>query len=47
MSGHEHTNSLNFTSNVQISKADANAKIVYIHKISFDKKQKRPVSYQN
>jgi 5'-nucleotidase/UDP-sugar diphosphatase len=43
MGGHEHTNSLNFVGNVQISKADANAKTVYIHRISFDKKQKRHV----
>ena len=41
MGGHEHTNSLNFVGNVQISKADANAKTVYIHKISFDKKTKK------
>ncbi|TVZ55103.1 2',3'-cyclic-nucleotide 2'-phosphodiesterase (5'-nucleotidase family) [Lutibacter sp. Hel_I_33_5] len=38
MGGHEHTNSNNFVGNVQISKADANAKTVYIHRISFDKK---------
>jgi 5'-nucleotidase/UDP-sugar diphosphatase len=41
MGGHEHTNSLNFVGNVQISKADANAKTVYIHRISFDKKTKK------
>jgi 2',3'-cyclic-nucleotide 2'-phosphodiesterase (5'-nucleotidase family) len=41
MGGHEHTNSINFIGNVQISKADANAKTVYIHRISFDKKTKK------
>lgn len=41
MGGHEHTNSSNFIGNVQISKADANAKTVYIHRISFDKKTKK------
>jgi 5'-nucleotidase/UDP-sugar diphosphatase len=41
MGGHEHTNSINFVGNVQISKADANAKTVYIHRISFDKKTKK------
>ncbi|WP_435414808.1 bifunctional metallophosphatase/5'-nucleotidase [Polaribacter aestuariivivens] len=41
MGGHEHTNSNNFMGNVQISKADANAKTVYIHRISFDKKTKK------
>jgi 5'-nucleotidase/UDP-sugar diphosphatase len=41
MGGHEHTNSSNFVGNVQISKADANAKTVYIHRISFDKKTKK------
>ena len=40
MGGHEHTNSNDFVGNVQISKADANAKTVYIHRISFDKKTK-------
>ena len=43
MGGHEHTNSNNFVGNVQISKADANAKTVYIHRISFDKKTKKVV----
>ena len=37
MGGHEHTHSNDFVGNVQISKADANAKTVYIHKISYDK----------
>jgi 5'-nucleotidase/UDP-sugar diphosphatase len=41
MGGHEHTNSLNFVGNVQISKADANAKTVIIHRISFNKKTKK------
>ncbi|TXD49458.1 bifunctional metallophosphatase/5'-nucleotidase [Polaribacter sp. IC073] len=43
MGGHEHTNSNNFIGNVQISKADANAKTVYIHRVSYDKKTKKTV----
>ena len=43
MGGHEHTNSNNFVGNVQISKADANAKTVYVHRISYDKKTKKTV----
>ncbi|QNM86205.1 bifunctional metallophosphatase/5'-nucleotidase [Polaribacter pectinis] len=43
MGGHEHTNSNNFVGNVQISKADANAKTVFIHRISYDKKTKKIV----
>jgi len=43
MGGHEHTNSLNFVGNVQISKADANAKTVFIHRISYNKKTKKTV----
>lgn len=41
MGGHEHSNSNDFEGNVQISKADANAKTVYIHRISYDKKTKK------
>jgi 5'-nucleotidase/UDP-sugar diphosphatase len=41
MGGHEHTNSLNFVGNVQISKADANAKTVFVHRISYNKKTKK------
>ncbi|EAR13102.1 metallophosphoesterase [Polaribacter irgensii 23-P] len=41
MGGHEHENSLNFVGDVQIAKADANAKTVYIHRISYDKKTKK------
>ena len=41
MGGHEHENSINFVGDAQISKADANAKTVYIHRISFDKKTKK------
>ena len=37
MGGHEHAHSNNLVGNVQISKADANAKTVYIHKITYDK----------
>ena len=37
MGGHEHAHSNNLVGNVQISKADANAKTVYIHKITHDK----------
>ena len=43
MGGHEHTNSNNFIDNVQISKADANAKTVYIHRITYNKKTKKTV----
>ena len=41
MGGHEHANSTNFVGDVQISKADANAKTVFVHRISFDKKTKK------
>jgi 5'-nucleotidase/UDP-sugar diphosphatase len=43
MGGHEHTNSNNFVGDVQISKADANAKTVYIHRISYDKNTKKTI----
>ena len=38
--GHEHTNKNDTIGNVRITKADANAKTVYIHRIDFDKKNK-------
>ena len=41
MGGHEHTNSLEKLGNVQITKADANAKTIYVHRISFDKQTKK------
>ena len=41
MGGHEHTNSLDTIGNVLITKADANAKTAYIHKISYNKKTKK------
>lgn len=41
MGGHEHTNSYEKVGNVIIAKADANAKTVYVHKISYDKKTKK------
>lgn len=41
MGGHEHTNSSEKIGNVLITKADANAKTVYVHRISFDKKTKK------
>ena len=41
MGGHEHTNSSVKVGNVLITKADANAKTVYVHRISFDKKTKK------
>jgi 2',3'-cyclic-nucleotide 2'-phosphodiesterase (5'-nucleotidase family) len=41
MGGHEHTNSCNTLGNVKIAKADTNAKTVYIHRISFNKKTKK------
>lgn len=43
MGGHEHTNMLVETDNGVITKADANAKTVYIHRISYDKKTKKTV----
>ncbi|WP_373940700.1 bifunctional metallophosphatase/5'-nucleotidase [Polaribacter sejongensis] len=43
MGGHEHANSNDFVGDVQISKADANAKTVYIHRITYDKKTKKAV----
>ncbi|MEE9407830.1 MAG: bifunctional metallophosphatase/5'-nucleotidase [Polaribacter sp.] len=43
MGGHEHTNSNDFVGSVQISKADANAKTVYVHRISYNKKTKKTV----
>jgi 5'-nucleotidase/UDP-sugar diphosphatase len=43
MGGHEHTNSYNKIGNVIISKADANAKTAYIHRISYDKKTKKTI----
>ena len=36
MGGHEHTNSYDTVGNVTITKADANAKSVYIHRFEFD-----------
>ena len=41
MGGHEHTNKYEKIGDVTIAKADANAKSVYVHKISFDKKTKK------
>ncbi|MEO9572356.1 MAG: bifunctional metallophosphatase/5'-nucleotidase [Polaribacter sp.] len=43
MGGHEHANSYDKIGNVIIAKADANAKTVYVHKISYDKKTKKTV----
>ncbi|MFT6066497.1 MAG: 2',3'-cyclic-nucleotide 2'-phosphodiesterase (5'-nucleotidase family), partial [Polaribacter sp.] len=43
MGGHEHTNSYHKIGNVIITKADANAKTAYIHRISFDKKTKKAI----
>ena len=40
MGGHEHTNMLVDAGNTKIAKADANAKTVYIHRITFDKNTK-------
>ncbi|TDQ29752.1 bifunctional metallophosphatase/5'-nucleotidase [Tenacibaculum caenipelagi] len=40
MGGHEHTNSYNKVGNVVITKADANAKTVYIHRFEYDSKTK-------
>jgi len=41
LGGHEHTNMLIPIGDAFISKADANAKTAYVHKISFDKKTKK------
>ncbi|WP_343330019.1 bifunctional metallophosphatase/5'-nucleotidase [Polaribacter staleyi] len=41
MGGHEHTNSYDTIGNVRIAKADANAKTVYVHRVSYDKKTKQ------
>jgi 2',3'-cyclic-nucleotide 2'-phosphodiesterase (5'-nucleotidase family) len=43
MGGHEHTNSYNKIGNVSITKADANAKTAYIHRISYSKKTKKTI----
>ena len=43
MGGHEHTNSLDTIGSVVISKADANAKTVFIHRISYDKITKKTI----
>ena len=40
MGGHEHTNMLIDAGKTKIAKADANAKTVYIHRITFDKNTK-------
>lgn len=40
LGGHEHTNMLIPVGDAVISKADANAKSIYIHRITFDKKTK-------
>jgi 2',3'-cyclic-nucleotide 2'-phosphodiesterase (5'-nucleotidase family) len=39
--GHEHFNMLTPVGNTIISKADANAKTAYVHKVTFDKKTKK------
>lgn len=41
MGGHEHNNMKHQVGNTTITKADANAKTAYIHRISFDKKTKK------
>ncbi|PWG04508.1 bifunctional metallophosphatase/5'-nucleotidase [Polaribacter aquimarinus] len=43
MGGHEHTNKYEKVGNVLITKADANAKTAYIHRISYDKITKKTV----
>ena len=43
MGGHEHTKMKHQVGNVKITKADANAKTAYIHRISYDKKTKKTV----
>jgi len=41
MGGHEHTSRSVSVGNTVITKADANAKTVYIHRVSYDKKTKK------
>ncbi len=41
MGGHDHTNMKHIVGNTVITKADANAKTVYIHRISFDHATKK------
>ncbi|MEX6625582.1 bifunctional metallophosphatase/5'-nucleotidase [Tenacibaculum pacificus] len=41
MGGHEHTNSYDKVGNVVITKADANAKTVYIHRFEYDSATKK------
>ena len=41
MGGHEHTNMLVPVGKTNIAKADANARTVYIHKLSYNKKTKK------
>lgn len=41
MGGHEHNNMLVPVGNVNIAKADANARTVYIHEFSYNKKNKK------
>ena len=43
MGGHEHTNKNEMIGNVQITKADANAKTAYIHSINYDKRNKNTI----
>lgn len=43
LGGHEHTNMLYHVGNVVISKADANAKSIYLHSIQYDTKTKKVV----
>ena len=43
MGGHEHTNKNELVGNVQINKADANAKSAYIHTLNYDKKTKKTI----
>lgn len=40
MGGHEHTNKNETIGSVRLTKADANAKTVYIHQVDFDKRDK-------
>ena len=43
MGGHEHTNKYEKIGNSIITKADANAKTAYIHRITYDKKTKKAI----
>lgn len=40
LGGHDHDNMIHFVGNTSITKADANAKSIYVHRIIYDKQRK-------